>query len=86
MLIQKGSFELTEDLSDWRREVLNGGLKELQINGEIALTAGLLSFQHGDPADRLIVASSICSGGTLLTADELILGWDGPFNRQSARL
>ena len=84
VLIQMGRFELGEDLFDWRREVLNGGLKELQVNEEIALTARLLSFQHGGTADRLIVASSIYSGVTLLAADEMILGWDGPLNRQNA--
>ena len=86
MLIQKGRFELPEGLANWRRDVLNRGLIEVQVDGEIGLTAGLLTYEHGDPADRLIVATAICSGATLLTADRLILGWDGPFTRQDARV
>ena len=86
MLIQKGRFELPEGLADWRRDVLNRGLVEVQIDGEIGLTAGLLGYANGDPADRLIVATAICSGATLLTADRLILGWDGPLTCQDARV
>ena len=86
MLIQKRRFELPEGLTGWRRDVLNRGLVEVRVDGEIGLTAGLLTYEHGDPADRLIVATAICSGATLLTADRLILGWDGPFTCQDARV
>jgi PIN domain nuclease of toxin-antitoxin system len=30
---------------------------------------------HGDPADRIIVASAITSGIPLVTADEQIIRW-----------
>ena len=86
MFIHKGRFMLEMGLSDWRRVILDAGLIEVQVDGEIGLTAGLLPHQHGDPADRLIVATAIRSGATLLTADELILRWDEPFNRQDARV
>ncbi len=85
LLIRKGRFELGDELTSWRRDVLGEGLIEFQVDGEIALTAGLLSHDHGDPADRLIVATAICSGITLLTADQLILEWNGTFDRQDAR-
>ena len=42
MLIRKGRFELEMGLSDWRRSVLGEGLIEVQVDGEIGLTAGLL--------------------------------------------
>ena len=86
MLIHKGRFALEMGLSDWRRSTLDEGLVEVQVDGEIGLTAGLLPHQHGDPADRLIVATAIRSGATLLTADELVLRWNEPFNRQDARV
>jgi PIN domain nuclease of toxin-antitoxin system len=86
MLIQKGRFELPEGLPAWRREVLDRGLVEIEVDGEIGMTAGLLTYERGDPADRLILATAICSGATLLTADRLILGWDGPFTSQDARV
>ncbi len=86
MLIQKGRFELDHGLSNWRRATLANGLIEVPVDGKIGLTAGLLDYEHGDPADRLIVATAICSGATLLTADKLILGLRGPFERQNARI
>ena len=85
MLIQKGRYVLSEELADWRMDLLNRGLIEIEVDGVIGLTAGLLPHQHGDPADRLIVATAICSGAMLLTADRSILEWDGPFDRQDAR-
>ncbi len=39
--------------------------------------AGLLTDMHGDPADRLIVATAL-QGHQLATADRRILDWPGP--------
>ncbi len=39
---------------------------------------------HGDPADRLIVATAL-GGHQLLTADQRILNWPGPLSRLDAR-
>ena len=51
-------------------------MNEIPVNGLIAARAGLLPDMHGDPADRLIVATAL-EGHQLITADERMLAWPG---------
>ncbi|MCE2405178.1 MAG: type II toxin-antitoxin system VapC family toxin [Dehalococcoidia bacterium] len=83
MRMQKGHFYLPFDLDAWRRDVLDHGLVEIPIDGAIAARAGLLSEMHGDPADRLIMATAL-AGHRLMTADQRILGWPGRMSRLDA--
>lgn len=83
MRIQKGRLEFLLDLDAWRRELLDQGLIEVPVDGAIAARAGLLADMHGDPADRLIVATAL-QGHQLVTADRRILNWPGPLNRLDA--
>ena len=76
MRVQKGQIELNVDLVAWRRSLMDQGFIELAVNGRIALRAGLLPRLHGDPADRLIVATAM-EGHQLVTADHRILEWPG---------
>ena len=76
MRIQKGHLALRFDLDVWRRDMLEQGVNEIPVNGLIATRAGLLPDMHGDPADRLIVATAL-EGHQLITADERILAWPG---------
>lgn len=85
MRVQKGRLDLRFDLHDWRGRLLESGLVEIPADGGIALRAGLLTGMHGDPADRIIVASALQQGQTLLTADQAILGWPGELDRLDAR-
>ncbi len=86
MLCEKGRLDIAIGLSEWRIELLQSGLQELSMNGSIALTAGQLDNFHGDPADRIIVATTLENSATILTADSRILGWDGPLYKFDARL
>ena len=83
MRVQKGRLDLRLDLDAWRRDLLTEGLFEVPVDGTIAARAGLFSDMHGDPADRLIVATAL-EGHRLMTADRLILDWPGPINRLDA--
>ena len=83
MRIQKGRLEFLLDLDAWRRELLEQGLVEIPVDGAIAARAGLLVDMHGDPADRLIVATAL-QGHQLLTADRRILDWSGQLSRLDA--
>ena len=83
MRIEKGQLELDTDLLSWRRVFLDAGISEVPVDGEIAARAGLLPLHHGDPADRLIVATAL-SGHQLVTADRRILDWSGNLHRQDA--
>ncbi len=85
MQIQKGRLALSLDLGAWRRDMLDQGLVEISIDGIISARAGLLTDIHGDPADRLIVATAL-EGHQLVTADERILDWPGQLSRMNARL
>ena len=84
MQLQKGRITLPLDLASWRQDLLEYGLVEIQVNAPIASRAGFLPDMHGDPCDRLIVATDL-EGHDLITADERILAWPGPLQRLDAR-
>jgi PIN domain nuclease of toxin-antitoxin system len=74
-LIEGGDLEISCSLAEWiEQSVRDLWLKTQEVSHEIAMKAYQLpgSF-HRDPADRQIVATSICHGLTLITADERIL-------------
>jgi PIN domain nuclease of toxin-antitoxin system len=72
MLVARGRLELTMDLETWiaRSEALPF-LEFIPVDNQVALRAVQLEqFPHRDPADRLIVATALGFGATLVTADE----------------
>ncbi len=83
MRIQQGQLALGFDLDAWRHDLLDQGVIEIPVDGRVATRAGLLPDMHGDPADRLIVATAL-QGHRLITADERILGWPGTLDRLRA--
>ncbi len=86
MLIEKHRLTMQTELADWRFELLQAGLLEIPLRGVTAIQAGQLPLFHGDPADRMIVATAIEHGATLMTADERILTWNGFHHTIDARL
>ena len=84
MRVRKGRLDLLLDPEAWRRDLLDQGLIEIPIDGAIASRAGLLARMHGDPADRIIVATAL-EGHRLMTADRKMLEWPGPLRCVSAR-
>jgi PIN domain nuclease of toxin-antitoxin system len=44
-----------------------------------------LDDMHGDPFDRIIVATALAEDAVLLTADRPVLEWTGRVRRQDAR-
>ena len=83
MQARKGRLDFRLDPDAWRRDLLDQGLIEIPVDGRIACRAGLIAKLHGDPADRLIVATAL-EGHQLVTADRQILEWPGPLNRLPA--
>ena len=74
MLVQKGRLELDRDVETWVEQALSLPRLELvALTPAIAVLAGSFddSF-HGDPADRMIVASALVTGAELVTRDRPI--------------
>ena len=84
MLHQKGRMVLLSDVSSWRANLLEQGLIEIPVDGEIGIRANGLADFHADPADRIIVATAL-AGHRLLTSDARILSWSGNLDRLDAR-
>ena len=84
MLRGKGRIQLPAEPSAWRASLLREGLIEIPVDGAIAARAGTLRDIHGDPADRLILATAL-EGHRLVTADARLLDWPGPIARLDAR-
>ena len=84
MLKDKGRITFPDNVQLWRREQLAQGWIEIPVNGEIAARAGQLPDIHGDPADRLIIATAL-EGHQLVTSDRRILAWPGQLSRLDAR-
>ena len=83
MLHNKGRMALLTDIGSWRISLLEEGLVEIPVDGEIAIRAAGLGGFHPDPADRLIVATAL-AGHQLVTADQRILDWPGHLGRLDA--
>lgn len=83
MLTARGRIRLPVDADAWRRENLEQGVIEIPVDGAIAVRAGLLPGLHGDPADRIIIATAL-EGHRLVTGDRRILDWPGNLNRLDA--
>ena len=76
MLVRKKRLDIQMELDVWRMELLQNGLQEIPLQGSTAIRAGQLQAFHGDPADRMIVATVLENSATLMTADKKILDWD----------
>ena len=85
MLLDKGRVSMSESITIWRSNLMKNGLQEIPLTGRIAIQSATLKDFHGDPADRMIVATAISSESTLCTADQKILAWEYDLLRFSAK-
>jgi PIN domain nuclease of toxin-antitoxin system len=75
MLIAKQRLHLETTVAGFRAAALRQGIQEISVDGEIAIAAGELPAAHGDPVDRMLVATALVRGITLITADDVLLQW-----------
>lgn len=76
MLIKKGRIALDRSTTAWVHDFLTTGRLSLaDLAPLVCVAAGELEDFHGDPADRMIVASAIASGAALVTKDAQIREW-----------
>jgi PIN domain nuclease of toxin-antitoxin system len=76
MLVMEGRLNLNPDQESWFSANLESPVSLAPLTAEISLASCRLPDFHGDPADRVIVATAITLGIPLITADEKILKWN----------
>ena len=75
LLVAKRRLQLTMDVADWiaKSEVLPF-VQFIPVNNHIAIKAvNLPQPLHPDPADRIIIATALVAGGSVVTKDSKIL-------------
>ena len=85
MLAQRGRLQLPVPPHTWRADLLEAGVREIPLDGRVAVAAAALEDLHRDPADRFIIATALASSAALVTADSSILDWAGELSRVDAR-
>jgi PIN domain nuclease of toxin-antitoxin system len=77
MLESKGRVQLGKVCLDWVRDALSApGLRLLSLTPEIAIESSRLPGRlHGDPADRILAATSRILKATLVTKDLKLLDY-----------
>ena len=75
MLEAHKRISLTVDVETWTRQALSSpGLSLAPLTPDIALASSRLPGEiHGDPADRMLIATARSLGATLVTRDRRIL-------------
>lgn len=75
MLAARGRIELDRDPVTWMEASLQvEGIELLPLTPAVATASVSLVDFHGDPADRLIVATAMTHGAALVTKDANIIG------------
>jgi PIN domain nuclease of toxin-antitoxin system len=80
-----GRLLLKMSTDAWRMQVLALGIREIPLDGVMAIRADGLLGAHRDPGDRFIAATALVLGATLVTADQTLLDWKSPLTRQNAK-
>ena len=76
---------MSQSTAGWRQRVLDLGVREIPVSGDIAILAAELEDFPRDAADRIIATTSLMHSATLITADPKILTWQGEISRHNAR-
>jgi PIN domain nuclease of toxin-antitoxin system len=73
LLCERGRLKLADGPDVWIRQALTvAPLREAPLTHEIALATRSIGLPHRDPADRLLVATALIHGLTLVTADRTL--------------
>lgn len=75
MLVCKNRLDLEPTVEDWVRMNLRPPVTLQPLTPGIALASTRLEDFHGDPVDRMLVATALTTGQPLVTADRKILEW-----------
>ncbi|MEM6274397.1 MAG: type II toxin-antitoxin system VapC family toxin [Myxococcota bacterium] len=73
MLVERGRIEIDRPPLEWIEQAFAQPKAELvPLTPAIAVTSTQLGAFHGDPADRIIVATAVVHGSKLISRDEEI--------------
>ena len=77
MLAAKNRITVSRSIDEWTAAALAApGIRLVELTPEIALESTRRPGEvHGDPADRLIIATARVLGATLITCDDRILDY-----------
>ena len=74
---RRGALELPLTPAEWIETALDHhGIQELPVDWRIAELSTSLPQIHRDPADRIIVATALVTGMSILTPDPLIKAYE----------
>ncbi|MCI0432117.1 MAG: type II toxin-antitoxin system VapC family toxin [Gemmatimonadetes bacterium] len=78
LLVERGRLQLAIAVDEWvARTERVPGLRFVPVNNAIALRSRQLPGRlHKDPADRIIVATALSHGATVVTRDDRIRGYE----------
>ena len=77
MLSARGRIELDRDPVTWMEDSFESlDIELLPLTPAVAVLAAQFKTLHGDPADRIIVATALAHGAELLTRDEKLRASD----------
>ena len=74
LLHEKGRIRITDEPEIWWGKAMAATpFREAPLTHEIALATRSVRLPHADPADRLLVATALIHGFTLVTADRNLI-------------
>ena len=73
LLVSRDRLRLDTTATHFRWRVLEMGIRELAVGGEVALQAAALAPVLVDPVDCFVAATALTHGATLMTADTRLL-------------
>ncbi len=72
----KGKLDLMPDPREWlNRAAQVHGIGVVELNRQILVRGAMLEWAHGDPADRMLVATALFYDLQLATADRVVLDY-----------
>jgi PIN domain nuclease of toxin-antitoxin system len=79
MLVAAGRLKLDREVRQWVRDAMDvPRLLWLELSPDIAVSAGSVAASfHGDPIDRMVVATALELRAPLISADDKLAGWPG---------
>ena len=73
LLVGRDRLRLDTTATHFRWRVLEMGIRELVVGGDVALQAAALAPVLVDPVDCFVAATALTHGATLMTADTRLL-------------